>query len=101
MRWLEWRRSVHEGTRLIKRRSPLPFENTAHYKAKHTKDRMNRSVLFELLGNLRIDALSVFGDRALENPHLYTSEPLGETCAHYVKERNRYESFHLADQPMP
>ncbi|MEL6523164.1 MAG: hypothetical protein AAFQ66_19485 [Pseudomonadota bacterium] len=94
MRWLEWRRSVDEGTRLIKRRKPLPFENTAHYTAKRTKDRMNRRVLFELLGNLEIDALSVFGNRALKDPHLYTIEPLGETCAGYVEDRARYESLY-------
>ena len=101
MRWLEWRRSSHGGPRLIKRRKPLPFENTEHYKARQTKDRMNRRVLFELLGNLQIDAHSVFGDRALEDPHLYTSEPLGETCVGYVEERARYERFRIADQPMP
>ena len=98
MRWMEWKRD-DEGTRLITRRKPVSFENVAHYKSKRTRDRMNRSVLFEILENLEIDPVSVFDRRELEDPHLFTSEPRGTSCNDYIEDRDRYRRF--VDRPYP
>ena len=92
-RCVEYSRNIHDGTEFTTRGKPHPFETLEHYKARRSRDRMTRAILFELLAKFEIDAVSVFGRRELDNPLFYTAEIPGQSCSIYEADRIRYNEI--------
>lgn len=94
-RWVEYTRNAHDGEDFTIVGAPEWFEKTSHYTAVKKRGRMSRAVLFEVLGELGIDAVSVFGRRELDEPHLYTTRIRGRSCAAFEDDRRRLKSLGL------
>ncbi|MBS8227907.1 hypothetical protein [Vannielia litorea] len=92
-RWVELISNAHDGTSFTRRGQPMWFEDPSHYEAKKTRDRMSRTILFEILGKLGVDAVSVFGRRELDDPLFYSTRIRGRSCAGFQDERRRLDDI--------
>ncbi|MEM9147942.1 MAG: glutathione peroxidase [Pseudomonadota bacterium] len=54
---------------------------------------MTWEVPYDCLASLGLDAVSVFADRALDDPLLYTSDHLRTSCLIYEVDRQRYQAW--------
>ncbi len=92
-RWVEYVENIHDGRSFTAQGTPQAFEDLSWYEARPKRDRISRAILFDILGKLGIDGISVFERRELDAPLFYTSRIKGKPCSEFVEERKRVSRF--------